>query len=82
MGRWWPRTLSRDPLPERLCYSRELQPLSPKWTRSGRYQHWHISESRFAARHSLIEYRRLSFWERDREYILIALSPDLRSGRH
>ena len=35
-------------------------------------QHWHIPESALPPG-AVVEYRRLSFWQRDRKYILIAL---------
>ncbi len=35
-------------------------------------QHWHIPESALPPA-AVVEYRRLSFWQRDRKYILIAL---------
>jgi PAS domain S-box-containing protein len=35
-------------------------------------QHWHIPESALPPG-TVVEYRRLSFWQRDRKYILIAL---------
>ena len=42
-------------------------------------QHWHIPESALPPG-TVVEYRSLSFWQRDRKYILIALILIWRSG--